>query len=391
MGKQIQLNIPMPCHEDWDAMDNTAKGKFCGSCQKHVIDFTNMSDRQLAEFFKKPSTGNVCGRFMGDQLDRAIDIPKKRIPWLKYFFTIAIPAFFASKAAGQQLHKKASSSSPLVTRPIIKKDTVVLPEIVVEGMRPVIVARTLDSSGVEKTDIQKALAGKVAGPVVSTYNPAKNSLENRLTGPELETTKRTITGIILDEKGEPVPHATIVIRGTKTGVVANTNGEFRLLAETGNVLAITGVAINMTEITIGDKSFLSVYATPREVCGREVIMGILIRRPDNKKIEKQKEKSSSTEIKTTQQPKQPTLHIFPNPVMANSSITIKLPENNDEGYYTCIITALSGQNLYEQQLWIDKTAKVFSLDIPSIPAGTYNFSLVNKVSGKSFAEKMVVQ
>lgn len=78
------------------------KGRFCGSCQKTVIDFTTMSDRQIAAFFKKP-TGLTCGRFHQDQLNREIEIPKKRIPWVKYFFTVAIPAFFAScKFAGRQ-------------------------------------------------------------------------------------------------------------------------------------------------------------------------------------------------------------------------------------------------------------------------------------------------
>jgi len=83
MRKKLQLSIPTPCHEKWDNMTPVQQGKFCGSCQKSVVDFSNMSDRQVAEFFKKPSAGSVCGRFMQDQLDRSIEIPKKRIPWVK--------------------------------------------------------------------------------------------------------------------------------------------------------------------------------------------------------------------------------------------------------------------------------------------------------------------
>jgi hypothetical protein len=64
-----------------------------------------MSDRQVAEFFKKPSTGSVCGRFMTDQLERDIEIPKKRIPWLKYFFQFAIPAFLVSIRASRKKHR----------------------------------------------------------------------------------------------------------------------------------------------------------------------------------------------------------------------------------------------------------------------------------------------
>jgi len=90
--KKIHLSIPKPCHENWDTMTPNEKGKFCSSCQKTVVDFTNMSDRQVAEFFKKPPS-SVCGRIYNDQLERDIMIPKKRIPWLKYFFQITWPAF----------------------------------------------------------------------------------------------------------------------------------------------------------------------------------------------------------------------------------------------------------------------------------------------------------
>src|SRR4051794_32739861 len=90
--KKLNLSIPEPCHENWDRMTTDAKGKFCGSCQKSVVDFTTMSDRQLGEFFKK-TTGSNCGRFHEDQLHRDIEIPKKRIPWVKYFFQFTWPAF----------------------------------------------------------------------------------------------------------------------------------------------------------------------------------------------------------------------------------------------------------------------------------------------------------
>lgn len=90
--KKIHLSIPKPCHEDWDAMTQADKGRFCGSCQKTVIDFTGMSDRQLIAFFKKPPS-SVCGRVYNDQLHRDIVIPGKRIPWMKYFFQFTWPAF----------------------------------------------------------------------------------------------------------------------------------------------------------------------------------------------------------------------------------------------------------------------------------------------------------
>lgn len=119
--KKINLSIPKPCHENWNNMPSVDKGRFCASCQKTVMDFTGMSDRQLAAFFKKPA-GSVCGRFQQDQLNRDIEIPRKRIPWIKYFFRFSLPAFLISMKAGAQIGKVA-----------VKGDTIVQPVKVVDS------------------------------------------------------------------------------------------------------------------------------------------------------------------------------------------------------------------------------------------------------------------
>src|SRR5215470_615046 len=102
MAKKLQLQVPVPCHEDWENMTNAEKGRFCASCQKTVIDFSNMSDREIALFFKKSSAGSVCGRFLEDQLNRDMEIPRKRIPWIKYFFQFLLPGFLISMKATAQ-------------------------------------------------------------------------------------------------------------------------------------------------------------------------------------------------------------------------------------------------------------------------------------------------
>ena len=104
--KKINLTIPSPCQENWDAMTPSEQGKFCGSCQKTVIDFTTMSDRQIAEFFKK-TPSSVCGRVYNDQLNRDIQVPKKRIPWIRYFFQFTWPAFILFlKSCGEKVNTK---------------------------------------------------------------------------------------------------------------------------------------------------------------------------------------------------------------------------------------------------------------------------------------------
>lgn len=56
-----------PCHEDWSKMSKEEKGRFCGMCQKTVLDFTGKKDISLAEEYKA-NNGNICGRFRVNQL-----------------------------------------------------------------------------------------------------------------------------------------------------------------------------------------------------------------------------------------------------------------------------------------------------------------------------------
>jgi hypothetical protein len=116
MKREFQLQIPEPCHENWNAMSPADKGRFCASCQKVVIDFSRMTDNELAAFFKKPS-GSVCGHLRQDQLNRDLVIPRKRIPWIKYFFQFILPAFlFSARATAQgRVVGRIKSKTPVRT------------------------------------------------------------------------------------------------------------------------------------------------------------------------------------------------------------------------------------------------------------------------------------
>jgi hypothetical protein len=137
MAKHFTLQINEPCHEDWNLMSPSEQGRYCGMCQKSVVDFTNMTDTQLSNYFKL-NTGNTCGRFYDDQLNHPIAAPTKTIPWLRYFFTITLPAFlFSAKAIAQ---KKVGIESIVLSNDKIKKDTT--EQLKVETLKEVIVYGT---------------------------------------------------------------------------------------------------------------------------------------------------------------------------------------------------------------------------------------------------------
>jgi hypothetical protein len=67
MKKTIEISVPTPCTEAWNAMKPIEQGRFCNSCQKKVTDFTDWDEQQLKHFFRS-NQGNLCGRFRSDQL-----------------------------------------------------------------------------------------------------------------------------------------------------------------------------------------------------------------------------------------------------------------------------------------------------------------------------------
>ena len=72
---------------------------------------------------------------------------------------------------------------------------------------------------------------------------------------------RTVTGKVVDAGGDPVPFATIKIKGRDAGTSADLNGNFSIPVNTGDVLVISSTQINTTEFTIGNENNISILAT----------------------------------------------------------------------------------------------------------------------------------
>ncbi len=389
MAKKIQLSIAEPCHENWDGMTPVDKGKFCGSCQKQVVDFSDMSDRQVAEFFKKPSTGSVCGRFMTDQLDRPMEIPRKRIPWLKYFFQIAIPAFLVSiKASAQRTqgeirvntvtngNKNIRKMMGMVSRPrtvpVITGDTILTPiknpEIITKG----------EIAVKEPECIQPLMGG------ITAYDPEETVIN-----------KNEISGTVVDEKGQPIPFASIESGKKGYGVTADENGVFTIKTNfpgTDHALHISSTGFDTKKIIADTKNTnkkITVELKKANLVLPEVVLttygsitvGYVVC-------------SSVTTVKTIVN-KNPleaenSLFVYPNPAVSGSSINISF-KNPEEGYYQLRLLSQSGQVIRQQEVWIDAEARLMNTEIPTVAAGSYFIVLSNKKTGKEFTQKLIIQ
>src|SRR5688572_12065239 len=342
MSKKFQLQIPEPCHEDWDKMTPGDKGRFFDSCQKTVHDFTGMSDTQLIAFFKKPSTGSVCGRFYNDQLERDFEIPRKRLPWLKYFFQFAIPVFLTSL--------KTHAQGSLVLR---------------ERITPTI-----------SNDCSKELTGRL-GEVISVVDPKK------------------VSGRVIDEKGTGIPYATVIIKGTKNGVACDSAGNFYLRIP-GNYASVALVAscvgYETTELFINDSSnqTQSIILNPLSTVNNGVVV------VGYGTVRKGSVTGAMSVIKTSylQRVKdcfvKDSIKIFPNPAKAGNQIKIEW-RKSPAGEYVIDLYNLQGQVIKSSLAKIETEANSFTFQIPIIIPGSYLLQMTNKKSGKKHTEKIIVQ
>ena len=70
MTKKLNISIAKPCSENWDKMTACENGRFCGKCEKEVIDFTKMTTDQVIDSLMKKSGQNICGVLRRDQLEK---------------------------------------------------------------------------------------------------------------------------------------------------------------------------------------------------------------------------------------------------------------------------------------------------------------------------------
>src|SRR5688500_11821919 len=92
---------------------------------------------------------------------------------------------------------------------------------------------------------------------------------------------KTITGKVTDEKGNPIPFATVKVRGSNKGVAADQQGNFSIQAQPNDVLIVSAVSFGDTEMTVGSENTVSAVLTGQESMSEVVVTALGIRRQKN--------------------------------------------------------------------------------------------------------------
>lgn len=121
------------------------------------------------------------------------------------------------------------------------------------------------------------ILNEVLAPKGFTYKYQNDVIVIRkIHSPVRQKEKRNITGNVIDDTGGPLPGATVLVKGTTTGVVTDINGNFSLSTEDipDLTLVISFVGMQTREIVVRGTKPISVVLLPdTEELGQVVITG----------------------------------------------------------------------------------------------------------------------
>ena len=211
MKQILSLTVSKPCSEKFNQFKPTQNGGFCNSCSKEVIDFRNISDKELINFLKDKKE-NTCGFFNKTQLKSYTSefITKKK---QQHTFLKVMGFAFLSMISINNIQAQEHKPSTVI--------------------------------------VQKSKTSKTTKTIKS------NTM---------------VKGVIFDESS-PLHGANIVLKGTSIGTASNFDGEFEFpqALKKGDVLVVSYLGFETQNITIHeDQSSLNIQMTYDMSC---VLMG----------------------------------------------------------------------------------------------------------------------
>lgn len=89
--------------------------------------------------------------------------------------------------------------------------------------------------------------------------------------------QKTITGMVKDDNGLPLPGANVIIKGTSTGTQSDFDGNFSINASQGQTLTFTYVGFDTQEVAVGAQNTINITLNPGSTLETVVLTGYTVR------------------------------------------------------------------------------------------------------------------
>ncbi len=118
--------------------------------------------------------------------------------------------------------------------------------------------------------------------------------------PLLAQAQAPVSGRVLDEKGQPVVGATVLVKGAKSGTKTDANGNFTINAKTGDVLVISSVNFGSQQTKVKDGGNVTVNLIAKDGTMDEVVVTAMDIKRDPRELGYSAPKVSGAEVQETQ-------------------------------------------------------------------------------------------
>jgi len=107
--------------------------------------------------------------------------------------------------------------------------------------------------------------------VAGSFQLSAEELKNKKT--RLASTSFPVKGTVRDENNEPLPGASVKVKGTKNGVVTDVKGSFTINATKGDVLVVSFIGYQEREVKVGDEgAAMNITLQPADRTLNEVVV-----------------------------------------------------------------------------------------------------------------------
>lgn len=340
MKPTIRLSIATPCTESWDQMTPQTEGRFCGTCQKTVVDFTAMDDQELLQWFATRQ-GPVCGRLRQDQLDHNIAAPPEHaINRWRYWNYLIAGLLFSSEAAAQTRPANPPTSQSIPIRPETRQ--------------------------------------LVGDTILATEKPFPAD---------------SVKGRVTDSGGRPISYVTILY-GPRTGVLADEQGHFSIPVQKvsrSQQLTITAVGYEPLKITV-DKLLTDYQVNLAETLTmRDVVLGgaVVVVKKHRRRVAADTVSLFKDTLALVGLAK-PALTVYPNPVSRGASVTISA-RLDQKGKYNLQLYSSTGALVASREVERADNSARAELPIPEgLTPGIYFLKLSHPAMTKCYSQQIVV-
>jgi Ca-activated chloride channel family protein len=163
----------------------------------------------------------------------------------------------------------------------IKADAEVILKKQIEKQTPFVVLDTISevNRGIEsvvsvkskEVELSKDKEATTSAMKVEAIALEENNAKTKITSTYDAITK-TISGIVTDENNQPLPGATILVKGTNRGTTTNFSGEFSIQADKGNQLVFQYIGYEKSYATVGKNDKINIKLVNNSMALNEVVV-----------------------------------------------------------------------------------------------------------------------